>query len=97
MSKHTPGPWRAGSSPSHIIAESDTGWDDEANLSAYGGHLICESVAREANAALIAAAPELLAACKLALKSWFSGEISERAMEMVLRDAIAKAEGPNPK
>jgi hypothetical protein len=47
----------------------------------------------EANARLIAAAPDLLEACRLAVRSWFSGEVSEVQMEIVLRAAIAKAEG----
>lgn len=39
------------------------------------------------------AAPDLLEACELAVKSWFSGEVSEIHMECVLRTAIAKAKG----
>lgn len=47
----------------------------------------------DANARLIAAAPDLLEAAELALASWFSGEVSEIHMETVLRAAIAKAKG----
>jgi hypothetical protein len=42
---------------------------------------------------LVAAAPDLLRVCKLALASWFNGEVSEVHMQTELAAAIAKAEG----
>lgn len=60
---YTPGTWRVGAG-SFVIADSPapgiSGADDVAY---YGGHLICESV-NQPNALLIAAAPDLLDACK---------------------------------
>lgn len=99
---HTPGPWRFANGdrfnggwqePSEcqylVLAEKETiiasfwdshGWGDEA----------------KANAHLIAAAPELLAACRLALKVLEqSGMITRELLDAdrELRDAIAKADG----
>ena len=46
----------------------------------------------EANAYLIAAAPELLAACKIAYAAWCDGTDAADWDALALRDAIAKAE-----
>lgn len=90
---HTPGPWRT-------FKQADgTAWivATEA-LDKFGRS--CESIVRipldrngvEANARLIAAAPDLLAACK-ALLSWSAIEdVPGPAVESA-RSAIAKAEG----
>ena len=69
--KHTPGPWRSSGHPHYqaIISDSPTGderLDEQDHREAYGGYLICESVL-EANARLIAAAPELLEALEEAV------------------------------
>lgn len=59
---HTPGPWRVGETFGAIVSDSPvSGIRGSDNVEAYGGHLIAESVAQQ-NRALIAAAPELLAA-----------------------------------
>lgn len=65
MNKHTPGPWRIGKHPSEVIADMPAtppfdGMTDES-VKHYGGYLIAESCGY-ANARLVAAAPELLAA-----------------------------------
>ena len=77
----TPGPWKAekyciwgGLNYQTYIAAMDTG----------AGHEDQE----QANARLIAAAPELLAACKLALECG-----DEMKAEKAIRAAIAKTEG----
>ncbi len=63
MSKHTPGPWRVHGSEGDlderriIKAHNDSSYSTVAVIRAYGG--LCE-----ANARLIAAAPELLSALK---------------------------------
>jgi len=64
--KHTKGPWRAGSGTggkgsvvSDHLAVGALGGSDAVDY--YGGYMIAESVAQE-NIPLIAAAPELLAA-----------------------------------
>ena len=86
MSKHTPGPW-------HVVGESDPeihGPDGE-----WITHQVCSGAGDEnndgqANARLIAAAPDLLAACKAALV-WFDAA-QDTAAAKQLRTAIAKAE-----
>ena len=88
--KHTPGPWRVGKNYASVVADHPVpeirGSDD---TEAYGGHLICESAA-ECNQALIAAAPELLAACKAALGAFEQNNAIDWGD---LERAIAKAEG----
>ena len=77
MSKHTPGPWKV-ERRSVLIPIAPYEWAE-----AYGG--------TEANARLIAAAPELLEACKVAL-----GIIGFGAEHDQISAAIAKATGEQP-
>lgn len=62
---HTPGPWRAARLHGAVVADIPIlevpGSDD---VTYYGGHLIAESIAAQ-NVALIAAAPDLLAALRV--------------------------------
>lgn len=97
--KHTPGPWvhngaRAVYRGQHLIATSHgdpSGW--------YGLQPVPKIDERDANAALIAAAPELLEALKamaehfgpLEGNQFFNDEVN-RAFELT-RKALAKAEG----
>lgn len=101
MSGHTKGPWKArvnpdggrlsveGADGTAVVAGCgccDSPWTDKAHA--------------EANARLIAAAPDLLAACK-ALLQFEDAEIGESGGELedsmravaMIRAAIAKAEG----
>lgn len=90
MSAHTPGPWTVGYL--RIEGRADIYADSESTSIA--------SV-REANAALVAAAPELLEAltkCDRAFAAWQVGQIPGRPEEILaliveVRAAIAKAEG----
>lgn len=64
--KGTKGPWEIGNHNSCVISKNDEsliirGAVGEDAIKYYGGNLICESVS-QANAKLIAAAPELLEA-----------------------------------
>lgn len=92
MSKHTPGPWA-------LDLQDDGGF----RITGVGGHgktaayVVCCRDAHEmkgethANARLIAAAPDLLAAARAALAAW---EGTGPAIDLdTLRAAIAKAEG----
>lgn len=91
MSKHTPGPW--------IIVDTQRGdaivnalIDDESGAAMYDP-IVDGGIDTEANAQLIAAAPDLLAACEAA-ESWFSGSAlsaQEQVLVEQLRAAIAKA------
>jgi hypothetical protein len=96
--KHTPGPWEAvqnnpdsdltytimaANQPIADVYESGTA---EHNQESEDTH----------NARLIAAAPELLAACKGAiaeLNTYWKGDYAGRPLASELRAAIAKAEG----
>ena len=86
MTKHIPGPWEA-DSDGLIYREP---WTDEADPHICAVNHRCEK--HEANARLIAAAPELLEAAKVVAsfaQGWeplTPGDIKD------LRDAIAKAE-----
>ena len=88
MSKHTPGPWQVVGSP-HYLPEVWTA-DDQICIAdrIYNG-----------NANLIAAAPDLLAACKAALandeeSAGFCGRNMDDGLRKQLCDAITKAEAP---
>ena len=97
--KHTPEPWKVArfardeirviseGCPAHIARVC---WTE---VRAVGGHLHTEE--REANAALIAAAPELLAACRLFIKSFENNAVDfqQQALPSIARAAIAKATG----
>ena len=104
---HTPGPWVVGGASgnegeareivaaSRTIAWSASTWDEDE------GDVVTEE--DDANAHLIAAAPDLLAACKrlasdLSMVLWKDGCGytlcgSPGRLEDLLRDVIAKAEG----
>lgn len=67
--KHTPGPWKVGKYKTTVVSEHKVevtpasnliGHDGGANdTEYYGGSLIAESILRDENAKLIAAAPEM--------------------------------------
>lgn len=95
--KHTPGPWKAAHNApfrwaihgprNEWIAQTDAAFDDGSS----GSPDACE-----ANARLIAAAPDLLAVCRAVVagtnaKNGFVGVGSD--IYMAARAAIAKAEG----
>lgn len=83
--QHTPGPWKAD--------KWATGWTVSAPDSHYSVcHLEgCNNA--DANARLIAAAPELLAACKMVVERVLeSDQVTLEELDQV-KAAIAKAEG----
>ena len=87
MSHHTPGPWKTGTGAfaDQVFVDDQTG--EQGND--WGENLICETAGSEANARLIAAAPDLLEALKACLADDFlAGEVYEQAV-----NAIARAEG----
>lgn len=77
--KHTPGPWTVGDTPAIV-------YDDNACEVAIATF---NQESFEANARLIAAAPELLAA----LEAWVDCEIASQECFKLSRAAIAKATG----
>jgi hypothetical protein len=85
MSKHTRGPWTIDPDSNllyHIFAPSE----QKALAVVYG------PPNGESNAALISAAPELLAACKRARDAYINADFLPDALEKCMA-AIAKAEG----
>ena len=87
MKPHTPGPWTA--------IPDDTGDEREWYVVTEEEGVLALSVSEEADARLIAAAPDLLAALKEMvtwMPSGFAPQSQSRAMKMA-HDAIAKAEG----
>ena len=89
--KHTPGPWAVTDDKLGVFS---------ANMPLYQNKVIanCGAVAREraeneANARLIAAAPDLLAACQAAIEEQSIGMYGAISNECIakLRAAIAKA------
>ena len=103
MSEHTPGPWH----PVRITCVKGTAFGIEAE-GPYRGEIASLQDAEhiegitgaetEANASLIAAAPDLLAACEAALIAIHCGvtEAQKRHRLKLLREAIAKAKGVRP-
>lgn len=100
---HTPGPWIA-KRPEKLLWAGPTGQFVVIGIS--GGHefLICQNdhpdvrgadmVESQANARLIAAAPDLLAACEAALERLrLMGPVSCEKEIAIVEAAIAKAKG----
>lgn len=92
--KHTPGPWQ--STKCKAVVKSADYWAiiEEGDESAAWAiaEIDCDREAAEANAKLIAAAPELLAACEAAFSDYQS-DTFQQPTEALLRAAIAKAKG----
>jgi hypothetical protein len=92
--KHTPGPWKPRKSSYRIEGVEDTwciDWSPDQEE-------VAEIVHGEANAHLIAAAPDLLAACELALNGieLSNGVPYSEDVITELRAAIARAKGETP-
>lgn len=91
--KHTPGPWRADSSENNAGVEESWGdvmavgfavatiWQDTERL----------DIEASANASLIAAAPDLLAACEMIASFAQSWQPLTPGDIRIVKDAIAKA------
>lgn len=93
MSAYTPGPWEANRHGDH--------WQIDAAMDAVATTHFCYAQEREANARLIAAAPDMLAALKAALAiapvNADDGDDPEQSEAWAaVRGAIAKAEGRTP-
>lgn len=101
--EYTPGPWKyhlgKGASPRFHI-QSEGGYQIASTpelTTSRTAKLVTdfdENLVREANAALIASAPDLLAACKSMLTIAYSRKVSEvQAACAECESAIARAEG----
>lgn len=101
MTTHTPGPWIAeqevfapGGIVGIYVAQYDARVQEPGGriCQAYGNCLVTTDETVRANARLIAAAPDLLAALKAVVESWETGTRWRDEMGRA-RAAIAKAEG----
>lgn len=95
--KHTSGPWRTESEVDgrhHVVAiMADAAAEHPLIAQALHGLGRVSKETALANARLIAAAPELLAACQAAEANLSPMYSREHLVMKLLRDAIAKAEG----
>jgi hypothetical protein len=89
MSKFTPGPWTAVGA---IVLSPDTCGEVGCCGIAECFHGSQPEIA-EANAQLIAAAPELLEFAELYVEAWKAGEVSDKGLLKVAEQCIAKATG----
>jgi hypothetical protein len=90
---HTPGPWTVGlRNDDSIIRAGEDGIAHIFDVRRFGPDSNIDPATQgiwQANARLIAAAPDLLAASQAVIAAWHSGTFSDEAM--TLRAAIAKA------
>ena len=104
MSKHTPGPWIAPEDQANLIAPKvsyESNYVGELKNSFQAFVYGCEGEEMRANARLIAAAPELLAALEFARDHFISFGYGDHplmrsaaeAVDDEIRAAIAKAKG----
>ena len=100
MSAHTPGPWKVVRHPRIAHVDSETSVGSGANGMASVAWLTGGRVGQEANARLIAAAPDLLAALEALVlaapdsDAWSVAATRElRAARDLAEEAIAKARG----
>ncbi len=96
---HTPGPWETWDRGQTWAIASEK--EDHPDwMSGPGTYIVAEGITREANAHLIAAAPNLLEACKAALYGVVDrggpDGLSQNEVVDYLTAAIAKAEPPGP-
>lgn len=90
------GNWTRSETYRAIISDNpDDGWPDAENVAAYGGFMVCESVAKDDAANLITAAPELLKEAEWALDILTDQFALDDECEgiVALRAAISKATG----
>lgn len=89
--KHTPGPWHVDDDDGTILSED--GSEVFASHCSGDWHYIA---ALPADRRLIAAAPDLLAACEAALQAMDAIDVGTSWISDALRAAIAKAKGEKP-
>lgn len=93
QSKHTPGPWRVYCDPCHYDTASDVKSDCGQFFASVGGKSGWQE--QEANARLIAAAPDLLEALEAIVHTWDGPAYKHFMRDNIdlAKRAIAKAKG----
>lgn len=95
MTKHTPGPWTMhprGKDGAEVRAITSVAWCGIALTHGVSGSQVIRADEAQANARLIAAAPDLLAACELMLTVYGLSQEAPHATD-VMRAAVARAKG----
>jgi len=90
------GNWTLGKTGGSVITDNGEGFapnTGHSDIEYYGGYLIAESIQKKDDARLIAAAPELLAACQEFVRKVECGEARSRRSYKQMKAAIAKAKG----
>lgn len=97
MSQHTPGPWKSGPHCTTVYGPPEPGWDGGRLVASCGGATGRSLPVQHANTRLVAAAPDLLQACKDGVAQYADGIDPDSPGDVLtmatLRAAIAKAEG----
>ena len=93
MASYTPGPWGISNASEYPPEEMSVGPEDSDEVVCWINDGVEPDDVVEANARLIAAAPELLAACKMLLSCSLPRDVSGMRMVDAALAAIAKAEG----
>lgn len=105
---HTPGPWKVGKYKTTVVSEHKVNVTPSSNLVGhdggvneveyYGGSLIAESILRDENTYLIAAAPEMYSALNNLIK-WYDNNFPSASCSEIsdivftARIALDKANG----
>lgn len=95
--KHTPGPWKASDPRDASWTFPRDVWSEHYKIASV--HLMATGKPQKvadianANAALIAAAPDLLAACEILVKAMDTASDDVERAIFVMEKAIAKAKG----
>lgn len=97
--KHTPGPWTMHprfDDGAEVRALAPVAWCGVASTHGASGNQSIDAAEARANARLIAAAPDLLAALEDIARGDYSDPLCMRTPEQRAREAIAKAKGVTP-
>jgi hypothetical protein len=94
--QHTPGPWQQ--DWNYIVAPDPDGIHPDIYIAEIteddSDGRLASPEQQEANGRLIVAAPDLLAACRMVVARWESGDLAEAARACQAAVELATGEGP---